>query len=121
MDWGDVNPVGLIAALLGAGGLGAVLKDVIVGIVKAIGGMSIKTEKRKMDIVEERDEAVYDRDKEAKKRRILEEAHAELRRWVIERYNVPQAELPPWPKYDRPLAESAAEQRHQGELRRDTP
>lgn len=95
----DPATIGLIAALVGSGGLGFILKDALVSLFKFLAGMSAREQNRKKDIVQEREEAISERDSEAKNRRMLEEALAEIRRKAITDWNVPQADLPKWPEY----------------------
>lgn len=82
--------VPLIIAVIGAGGLGAFFREIIAGVMKVLGGMSARESKRKVDIVEQRDEAVAREarawrlvDSEADKRRTIQEWAARLQRQLI--------------------------------------
>lgn len=101
----NINAVGAIAALVSALGVGAILKDAVTSLLKWLSGMSARENKRKGDIVQEREEAVAIADNEAKNRRKLEEALAEMRRKAIAEWNVPQDQLPTWPEYHTLTAE----------------
>lgn len=101
----NINAVGAIAALVSALGIGAILKDGITSLLKWLSGMSARESKRKGDIVQEREDAVALADQEAKNRRKLEEALAEMRRRAIYEWNIPQDQLPPFPEYHTLTAE----------------
>lgn len=103
MKFEDLNVVAVIVALLGTAGIGATFREIVGVIIKVVGGMSVREESRKRDIVDERNTAVLEKEIEANKRRILEESYAELRRVMIATYNIPQADLPPWPEYEQTL------------------
>lgn len=95
----DPATIGLIAALVGSAGVGVILKDALLSLFKWLSGMSAREVNRKKDIVQEREEAINERDAESKNRRILEEALAEIRRRAISEWGVPQEKLPTWPEY----------------------
>jgi hypothetical protein len=84
----DILP--LVVAVLGAGGAGAFFREIIAGVLKVIGGVSARESKRKIDIVQQRDEALarataadLRADAEAEKRRRVQENEARLRRLCI--------------------------------------
>jgi hypothetical protein len=85
------NLMPVLVAVLGAGGFGAFFREIVAGIVKVAGGMSARESKRKVDIVQQRDEAIAREmkawrivDDEAGKRRALQEYAARLRRLLVE-------------------------------------
>jgi hypothetical protein len=85
MDW-----VPIIAAVLGAGGVGAMLREIFAAVGKLLGGMSARESTRKVDIVQQRDAALAREsrawtlvDAEAEKRRKTQEYAARLRRQII--------------------------------------
>lgn len=91
----------LIVTLLGAGGGGAVLVALINGIMKQISGAAgrerVKNttlEAQRIRAIEERDEAIQERDAEASKRRKREEYASVLRRQLNEAGIAPA----PWPE-----------------------
>lgn len=82
--------VPLIIAVIGAGGLGAFFREIVAGVTKVLGGMSARESKRKVDIVQQRDEAISREarawklvDGEAEKRRTIQEWAARLERRLI--------------------------------------
>lgn len=86
MDW-----VPIVVAALGAGGIGALLREIVSGATKIAGGMSARESKRADDIVQQRAEAIAREEKawrqvdaEAKKRRAALDYAARLRRRLIE-------------------------------------
>jgi hypothetical protein len=96
MDW-----VPIIAAVLGAGGLGALFREVIAAIGKLTTGMSARETKRKIDIVQQRDAALTREskawsqvDREAAKRRAVQDYAAALRRQLIVNGITPALEEP---------------------------
>lgn len=96
----------LIAALFGAGGLGAVVLALVNGLIKWLSGASGRERARNTDLVsqrtkavEERDKATAARDREAVKRRLVEEYASTLRRQLIENGLTPSG----WPDLDRTI------------------
>ena len=89
--------IGLVAALVGSAGVGVILKDAAISLFKWLSGMSARESTRKKDIA-------FVAEREAKARRILEEALAEQRRKMIVEFNIPKSELDPWPDYDVTLS-----------------
>jgi hypothetical protein len=94
----EILPV--IVAVLGAGGAGAFLREIVSGVLKVVGGVSARESKRKVDIVQQRDEALarasaadMRADGEADKRRLVQENEARLRRLCIVNGIDPGAEL----------------------------
>lgn len=84
----DIVPI--LAVVLGAGGIGALLRDGIGAIGKVASGMSARESKRKVDIVQQRDAALAREarawtlvDAEAAKRRRVQEWAAMLQRQLI--------------------------------------
>jgi len=95
--------VAFVVAVLGAGGIGAAIREVVSVITLARAGVSGKEQKRKEDIVAQRDRAVADADAadaradaEAARRRLLQEALSRERRRLIEH----GVEPGPWPDID---------------------
>ncbi|BAU32445.1 hypothetical protein [Microcella alkaliphila] len=91
MEWENVSPVALIVAAIGAGGLGVFFRDLVDVFLKLRDGLSAREKNRKIDIVQQRDQALkreqiawQERDVEAAKRRRMEEHASELRRQLIE-------------------------------------
>lgn len=79
-----------LATLLGAGGGGAVLLALVNGIMKWLSGASHREREKNTDLnsqrlkaIEERDEAMAERDEEARRRREAEEHVAILQRQLI--------------------------------------
>lgn len=103
------NWVAIIIAILGAGGFGAAIREVVSVVTLARQGVSGKEDKRRTDIVAMRDWALAERDKaqaaadaaeinEAKsaaRSRVLEESLSVHRRIIIE--TVGPDRLPPYP------------------------
>lgn len=96
----DVNLVALIVAVLGAGGIGAAIREIVSVVTLARKGVSGKDEKRRDDIIAQRDHAIAQmkeaeageteerkradnaeraRDEEREKRRVYTEEAARLR------------------------------------------
>lgn len=94
------NPVAVLVALVGAGGVGGLFREIVVVLVKLRSGVSAKEANRKKDLVSERD-FEYDR-AEAYRRNFqrLDEAFAELRVYVIDR-GIPKASLPDRPRLEK--------------------
>lgn len=99
----DANGPGLVTILtlvLGAGGLGAFVREIAMGIGKLSSGMAGRESRRKIDIVQQRDEALTREaeqraradDADVSRRRVAEYASA-LRRQLIENGLTPGA----WP------------------------
>ena len=109
MTWESISPVALIVALIGAGGVGAFFRDTLNVFLKLRDGVSAREKNRKVDIVQQRDQALQreqiawkERDAEATKRRRLEEYASKLRRALIEQGLEPH----PWPEIERTLPAS---------------
>lgn len=97
------NLVAFVVAVLGAGGIGAAIREVVSVITLARAGVSGKEQKRKDDLVAQRDRAVAEAeaadaraDAEAARRRLLQESLARERRRLIESGIEPG----PWPDID---------------------
>lgn len=98
--------VPVVVAAIGAGGVGALFREIVAGVTKLAGGMSARESKRKVDIVQQRDAAIAreDRarrdeaqawrqvDREAAKRRASLDYAARLRRRLIELGETPEPE-----------------------------
>lgn len=121
----------LIAALGGGAGIGAALRAVAVVIGKLRAGVSPREGKRRVDIVQQRDEALRDltreRDRADEQQHRADEAQAradwadenrqraianeqrakehagELRVLLLERGGLSREELPDWPDMDRTI------------------
>lgn len=98
----ETNATTLLVAALGAGGLGAILREIFVGIGKLARGVSLKESSRKTDLVNERDEALRraghlqdERDREERNRRRVEAHTARLERIIILAGLDAQLPLPP--------------------------
>lgn len=94
MDW-----VPIVAAVIGAGGVGAMFREILASIGKLLSGMSARESHRKIDIVQQRDAAIAREakawslvDAEAAKRRTAQEYGARLRRQLIENGINPEPE-----------------------------
>lgn len=94
MDW-----VPIVAAVLGAGGVGALFREILAAIGKLLSGMSARESHRKIDIVQQRDAAIAReakawklRDEEAAKRRVMQEYAAVLRLQIIDLRGSPAVE-----------------------------
>lgn len=99
------NATTLIVAALGAGGLGAVLREIFSGIGKIARGVSLKESTRRTDLVTERDDALRrvrvlteERDREERNRRRVENYSAHLQRIIILEGHDDQ--LPPRPELE---------------------
>lgn len=76
---GDVNLVAILVAVLGSGGLGAVITSVVNSIQLARAGVSGKEDKRREDIIKQRD-AAWARAAQAEAEADREEARADRER-----------------------------------------
>ena len=85
------SPAAWFTAILGAGGFPALL-----AFGKQLVGIFTGRSRRKRDEV---DEAYRERDREASKRRVIEEHASAVRRIAIEAPCVPTESIPPWPAY----------------------
>lgn len=109
MTWENVSPVALLVAAIGAGGFGAFFREIVVVFLKLRDGLSAREKNRKVDIVQQRDQALRreeiawrERDAEASKRRRMEEYASQLRRALIESGQEPG----PYPVLERTLPAS---------------
>jgi hypothetical protein len=109
MDLGDVNPIAALVTIIGVGGAGAFIRDGVDALLKLRGGMSARESKRKIDIVQQRDEAMAREaaereraDREARDRGALAEYAAALRVQLIE-MGVKRTELDKWPDLERTI------------------
>ena len=102
----------LLALLIGAGGVGTFFRDVVEAIWKLITGVSARETKRRIDVVQQRDEA-YSRleaerdrgDREARNSQALQLTVTELQMELIRR-GVPKSEIPQMPDLERTVPRS---------------
>lgn len=106
----NINLVALVVAVLGAGGIGAAIREIVAVVTLARSGVSGKEQKRKEDIIAQRDHAIARMkdaereadesesraDVEARRRRVLQESLARERRRLIELGHEPGS----WPDID---------------------
>ncbi|MGQ7313361.1 hypothetical protein ACUOFU_16770 [Microbacterium arabinogalactanolyticum] len=112
----ETNWVAILVGLLGAGGVGAAVREIVGVVTLARKGVSGREDKRKTDIVAQRDHAIAmqaeaeaaeraadDRaDLEAEERRHWQEVAARMRRIIIESGGDPG----PWPTFTSTPKES---------------
>ena len=86
----EINATTVLVAALGAGGIGAILREILSGIAKIARGVSLKESSRRVDLVTERDDALRraghlsdERDREESNRRIVQRHAAHLERIII--------------------------------------
>lgn len=105
----ETNWVAILVGLLGAGGIGAAIREIVGVVTLARNGVSGREDKRKTDIVAQRDHALQMQeeaeageraanaraDTEAEQRRHWQEVAARLRRQIIESGGDPG----PWPTF----------------------
>jgi hypothetical protein len=89
----------LIIAILGAGGLGAFIKDIFEGLWKLRRGVSARETKRKIDVVLQRDEAIERAYRAEHNQDTMREYITELRIMLLEK-GVSRAEIPPMPELE---------------------
>lgn len=106
----STNLTTLLFAAIGAGGLGAVLREIFSGIAKLMGGVSAREGKRKIDVTEarvqaERREAFQRARAEAAERNVwaLRDTLAETRHVLLES-GVARESLPPLPELEDTLS-----------------
>lgn len=101
----EINATTVLVAVLGGGGLGAILREIISGIGKIARGVSLKESSRRVDLVTERDDALRraghlsdERDREGRNRRLLflHTAHLES---ILIREGL-RDKIPPTPKLE---------------------
>ena len=94
------NPMPIIVALLGAGGLGAFAREIADIVSKVKRGVSTKETNRKNDIIAQRDAAVADarasreREELERQRRIAFQEYAGTLRWRLRENGVAPDPLP---------------------------
>jgi hypothetical protein len=100
---GDVSLVALLVAVLGTGGVTAVVTSIIAAIRAARAGVATREDARTKDIVSARDEAIRDAslaerhyDDERQRRRIMEDELTIARRRLMELGHDPR----PWPEIE---------------------
>lgn len=113
----QIDPIVLLAALGGGAGISAVLQATGTVIAKIRRGVSPREGKRRVDIVQQRDEALVRLDQAAERadwadanrlvavaneQRAREHA-AELRVQLIAAASISRDELPDWPDMDRTI------------------
>lgn len=105
----ETNWVAILVGLLGAGGIGAAVREIVGVVTLARNGVSGREDRRKSDIVAQRDHALAMQaeaeaaeraadaraDSEAEQRRHWQEVAARLRRRLIEHGEDPG----PWPTF----------------------
>lgn len=115
----NVNWVALLVALVGGGGVGVAVREIVNVVMLARQGVSGKEDKRRADIVAQRDHALQMQeeaeageraadaraDREAEHRRFWQELAARLRLTIINLGGDPG----PWPNFghDEPSKESS--------------
>lgn len=85
----DINATTVLVALLGAGGLGAILREIFLGVGRLSNGVAVKESSRKDDLVAERDRALA-REAAAIEREDEERARgdrADRNRWAAEEFS----------------------------------
>lgn len=94
----------LITAILGAGGLAAILPKVIDGLKAWYSGRAVDEKEKNQGLVQrlaeaekKTDEAEARLEDEIRTRQNMSEYAATLRRTMIDEYGVPANKLPPWP------------------------
>lgn len=94
----------MLALIIGAGGLGGLLTQLLRGVQEWRSGEHAREKERNLDAISQRDVAVKERDRavdaldaEMAYRRQLAEHASQLRRLLIEHGTHP-ADLPTWPK-----------------------
>lgn len=95
----NVDPA-LIIAILGAGGLGAFFKDIVEGLWKLRRGVSARETKRRIDVVQQRDEALDRATRAERNVDAMREYVTELRILLLDK-RVPKAEIPVQPDLER--------------------
>lgn len=102
-----VNFVTLVVAVLGAGGIGAVIREVFSGISKLSSGVALRESKRKVDIITERDRAALGEKRailraEIAERNVqtLKDSLSDTRRILMEENGKKLLELPEWPELE---------------------
>lgn len=107
----DFNWVAVLVAIVGAGGIGALIREVVTVISLARKGVAGKEDKRRVDIIAQRDHALAMQaeaeageraadaraDREAATRRRWQEEAARLRRQIIDQGGDPGL----WPDIDQ--------------------
>lgn len=98
--------VTLVAAILGASGVGAFFREIVSGIGKISGGISSRESRRRIDIAQERDDAIRMEehwkaraDMADRNRRKSDEYAAQLRIALID-MGVSRKDLPCRPSYE---------------------
>lgn len=103
----EPNWIAVLVAVLGAGGIGAAIREIVGVVTLARNGVSGREDKRRVDIIVQRDHALKLQaeaeagerkaearaDREAEQRRHWQEVAARLRRQIIEL----GADPGPWP------------------------
>lgn len=87
----------LLTAILGAGGLAAIIPKVIDGIRAWYTGRAADEKNKNKGLVDRLAAAESRLEQEIRYRQNMSEYAATLRRTMIDEYGVPAAKLPPWP------------------------
>jgi hypothetical protein len=104
----NIDPA-VIIALLGAGGLGAFFKDIVEGLWKLRRGVSARETKRRIDVVQQRDEAIERASRAERNVDAMREYTTELRIKLLE-MRVPRAEIPQQPDLERTIPKHMLQQ-----------
>lgn len=92
----------VIIALLGAGGLGAFFKDIVEGLWKLRRGVSARETKRRIDVVQQRDEAIERAARAERNVDRMREYTTELRIKLLE-MRVRREDIPAQPELERTI------------------
>lgn len=104
----------LVIALLGAGGLGAFFKDIFEGLWKLRSGVSARETKRRIDVVQQRDEAYTRLELERERADRAERNVATLREYTTNlriallEAKVPKEQIEQQPDLERTMPRSEA-------------
>ena len=90
----------LIAAIIGAGGLAALVPQIFSGVRGLLDGHHAREKAENVDALAQRDRAILERDRADRCRRVMVEHAATVRRIAIE-HGIGQ-HLPPWPGENKP-------------------
>lgn len=97
----NIDPA-VIIAILGAGGLGAFFKDIVEGLWKLRRGVSARETKRRIDVVQQRDEAIERAARAERNVDAMREYTTELRIKLLD-MRVPRADIPTQPDLERTI------------------
>lgn len=91
-----------IATIIGAGGLGVLVPQIFNGLRGHLDGRHQREKAEAVDALTQRDTAVRERNAADRRARIYAEHASRLRRLLIERSDLTEADIPPWPAEERP-------------------